>query len=260
MPSAWLGHAPFAYWLISVLKPRNVVELGVHSGFSYLTFCQAVRALQLDCTCSGIDTWRGDEHAGFYGDDVYDRLAADHLRYADFSQLIRSTFETALPEFADGSIDLLHIDGRHHYEDVRADFESWKPKLSSRAVVLFHDTNEPSFGVGKLWEELCEIYPHFEFLHSHGLGVLGYGSDGSLKLNQLFATSNIQSTSDSIRTMYERLGESVSDQQKIAELEQQLRLYGTSTSWRVTGPLRAASRWSQYVSDRAQVLIKAISG
>jgi hypothetical protein len=247
MPSAWLGHAPFAFWLMSVLKPRSVVELGVHTGFSYLSFCQAVRALDLDCTCSGIDTWLGDEHAGFYGDEVYCELAAANAENASFSRLVRSTFQDALSQIDDDSVDLLHIDGRHHYADVREDFESWIPKLSSRAIVLFHDTSVPRFGVGKLWDELCEEHPHFTFHHSHGLGVLGYGKNIPLKLKQLFWLANIPAMSESVRNAYERLGDAIANQQKVAELEQQLHSQRASTSWKITAPLRALSRGSRIV-------------
>jgi hypothetical protein len=44
--------------------------------------------------------------------------------------LIRSTFDDALGYFADGSLDLLHIDGRHLNNDVAHDFETWLPKLT----------------------------------------------------------------------------------------------------------------------------------
>ena len=45
--SAWLEHAPFGFWIVEALRPRMVVELGVHGGFSYSVFCQAVQRLHL---------------------------------------------------------------------------------------------------------------------------------------------------------------------------------------------------------------------
>src|SRR6202008_4311008 len=38
---SWLEHAPFAFWLVGALRPRVLVELGTHGGFSYFTLCQA---------------------------------------------------------------------------------------------------------------------------------------------------------------------------------------------------------------------------
>lgn len=245
LPSAWLGHAPFAYWLVNVLKPRRIVELGVHRGFSYLVFCQAVSRIGLDCVCRGVDTWQGDEHAGFYGNEVYEDLLKDHRRYDGFSRLIRSEFSAALSRFPDGSIDLLHVDGCHHYESVRRDFETWRPKLSSRAVVLFHDISVSAYGVAEFWKELRNDYPHFEFSHSHGLGVLGFGHDLPIKLMQLFATSMVAPASESVCTAYARLGASISDRQDAERLEQLVRAYETSTSWRMTSPFRVMARFVQ---------------
>jgi hypothetical protein len=127
-----------------------------------------------------VDTWKGDEHTGFYGDEVFQELSDVHdYRYRHFSRLVRSTFDEAVRHFDDGSIDLLHIDGLHTYEAVSQDFETWRPKLDATAIVLFHDTNvrERRFEVFKLWRELARDRPHFEFLHGHGLGVLGIGTD-----------------------------------------------------------------------------------
>ena len=96
-PSAWLGHVPFALWLVGAMKPRMIVELGVHTGNSYCAFLQAVHTLGLDTRCFGVDHWRGDEHAGHYGDEVYQELRAYHdVRYGTFSTLLRSSFEAAL--------------------------------------------------------------------------------------------------------------------------------------------------------------------
>jgi hypothetical protein len=72
--SAWLGHAPFAFWLMDVHRPRVVAELGAYRGFSYCCFCQAIERLGLNAKAYAIDTWKGDERAGFYGEDVFRTL------------------------------------------------------------------------------------------------------------------------------------------------------------------------------------------
>ncbi len=179
-PSAWISHIPFGMFLVEALRPRTIVELGTQSGVSYCAFCQAVRQLGQRTRCFAIDTWQGDAQTGPYGPEVFEDLKAHHdPRYVDFSTLIPQTFDEAASQFEDGSIDLLHIDGFHSYEDVKHDFETWLPKMSQRAVILLHDiaVRQEGYGVWRLWAEAKASYPNFEFEHGHGLGLLAIGKE-----------------------------------------------------------------------------------
>ncbi|TRX57395.1 class I SAM-dependent methyltransferase [Thalassomonas sp. M1454] len=177
---AWVGHIPFAYYLVAIMKPRKVVELGSFKGNSLSAFCQSVEENKLDSKVVGVDAWEGDLHMGTFPEEYYLELK-DFMdnHYPNFASLKKCYFDDAVTSFPDGSIDLLHIDGLHTYEAVKNDFETWLPKLSDKAVVLFHDTTvvKKDFGVIKYWSEISTMYPSFNFDFSHGLGVLAVGKN-----------------------------------------------------------------------------------
>jgi len=221
--SAWNGHIPFAGWIVEAARPRRLVELGTHSGVSYFAFCESVRELGLETECFAVDHWLGDEHAGFYGEQIYNavsRLNSEH--YQEFSRLIRSSFDEALEQFEDGSVDLLHIDGLHTYEAVKHDVESWMPKLSERGVLLLHDTNErkKDFGVYRVLSELGEKWPVFELTHEHGLGVVAVGAEAPAAVVDL--TNLTDDATRTVRTLYGNLGKRFSQQAELESLSSEL--------------------------------------
>ncbi|MFZ4524746.1 MAG: rhamnan synthesis F family protein [Chlorobium sp.] len=188
LPLGWIGHIPFAFWLTDNARPDVVVELGTHSGNSYFAFCQSVQEYRLPTKCFAVDTWQGDEHAGYYGEEIYaEVLAHNQQYYSKFSTLMKMKFDDARPYFSDGTIDLLHIDGLHTYQAVKHDFDCWLPKMSEKGIVLFHDTNvrEQEFGVWKLFDELSLVYPCISFDHSNGLGVVFTGKQQNETFKQL---------------------------------------------------------------------------
>jgi hypothetical protein len=175
-PLSWVGHIPFAATLVREIKPKLIVELGTHTGNSYFTFCQAVQENKYSALCYAVDTWQGEAHAGLYDESIFQKVDSyNKENYADFSYLLRTTFDAAAKQFSDNSIDLLHIDGLHTYEAVKSDYETWLPKVRNGGIILFHDIccRHDDFGVWKLWEEIKarNKYTH-EFTHSYGLGVL----------------------------------------------------------------------------------------
>jgi len=207
-PSSWVGHIPFAQWLVSTIKPSLYVELGVHTGNSYSAICECMKRSSINCQAYGIDTWLGDHQASFYPEEIYLELNKYNTEIlSGISHLIRSTFTDAVSQFQDNSIDILHIDGLHTYEAVKEDYLTWLPKMSKRGVILLHDTQvkEKDFGVWKLWSEVRDVYPSFEFEHSHGLGILLIGMNQPEKIVRLCNTENDEMTM--VRLIYSTLGE-----------------------------------------------------
>jgi len=215
----WAEHAPFARWIARTLKPQTFVELGSHWGFSYFAMMEALAEAGVEARGWAIDNWEGDIQNGFYSSEVFDAVSGHNAalnagRYADRSTLLRMTFEAARPGFGSGQVDLLHIDGLHTYEAVKADFEGWKDTLSARGVVLFHDTAVEGRGydVGRFWREVSKQYPSFEFTHGYGLGVLCVGPDVPEALLKLCAASKDPKATAEIRAHYARLGGAVGRQ------------------------------------------------
>jgi cephalosporin hydroxylase/archaellum component FlaC len=170
---SWSMHLPFAYDLMREVAPKVFVELGVKHGESYFSFCQSAAENKINVRCYGVDSWQGDVQTGKLDPKIQDEVAAHNWQYSSFSELKVMLFAKALGDFPDASIDLLHIDGTHTYSEVKADFESWLPKLSSNGIVLFHDVivRDRGFGVWKVWEEIAREDNSFLFEFGYGLGV-----------------------------------------------------------------------------------------
>jgi hypothetical protein len=256
VPSAWLGHGPFLRFLIREFKPKVMVELGVHNGFSYFVGCQTIQELNLETLAFAVDHWEGDSHAGKLDQKVFESVQDINLEYAHFSTLMRMSFETALLHFEDDSIELLHIDGFHTYESVKNDFDSWLPKMQKNGVILLHDIHvrRQDFGVFKLWNELKSKYQTLEFVGSHGLGViflgeirssgisrlLEYAKEGHISLLQGVFCSLGDEVVQNFGTAYQNSpqAEILRQQAKIESMEAALEAMINSKTWRFTSPVR----------------------
>lgn len=265
--SAWLGHGPFALWLVETMRPGTVVELGTHRGYSFFAFCQAMDDLGLPGAVHAVDTWQGDKHAGLYDDDVHRSVEAVVAKqFPETGRLHRMTFDAARPQFGEATVDILHIDGLHTYDAVRHDYENWRGTVREGGVILFHDTREmkEDFGVWKLWQELSATHPAFEFHHSHGLGILGVGDSFPEELAWLFALDPASEEAAKARSQFARLGEPLELVQthrrhidalerreakrigaletRIADMETRIADIEKSRSWRLTAPLRMGEK------------------
>lgn len=218
--SPWSGHRRFGYDLMANMKPQVVVELGSFYGCSMFAFAQAVKDLNLITTLWAVDLWEifDDFTKDDYKEDVYTSFCKvkDTCFSDEYLKMMKMSFDDAREHFEDKSIDILHIDGSHFYEDVKHDFETWRPKLKDNAIVLFHDIGDEIINGGIMgshvfWEELKKEYPmNIQFDFSCGLGVVFLGQEiyqeflknVNIGYYQKVNNSNDVQIKDDIRKMY----------------------------------------------------------
>lgn len=176
----WSGHRNFVYDFIAFFEPKTIVELGSHYGCSAFTFAQASKDFKLESEMYFIDTWEGDDFTKKYNNDVYSLFSETVEKFYSNQNInmLKMTFDEAVSKFEDHCIDVLHIDGSHHYDDVKRDFETWLPKVSQKGVIMLHDVSSDVvlgdiMGSHKFWLELKDKYKYtFEFDFSWGLGII----------------------------------------------------------------------------------------
>jgi glycosyltransferase involved in cell wall biosynthesis/predicted O-methyltransferase YrrM len=170
--TAWSGHRQFAEWLVSYMKPKVTVDLGVDWGFS--TFSLAIPRVG---HVYGIDNFVGDDYVGedhLRKKYQFVMTKREKLHLQDNVTIVEGDFNE-VAETWDRKIDILHIDGSHHYEDVKKDFETWSQFVNDDGVILMHDTcvethNDNEYGVKRFFEEID--LPKVTFTHCFGLGVV----------------------------------------------------------------------------------------
>ena len=290
-----IAHFPFMSWLVNATRPGIVVELGTLTGDSFFAFCQAIEQYRLPARCFAINTWDGGEHSGYYGEHLYRSvLERTEHRYGAFSSVMRMTYDQALDSFSDGSIDLFSIGGVQDYESLRHAFDSWLPKLSDTCIVLLHNIcgKERFSGLRELWGALSSQYRHIRFEHFSGLGVLFTGkrmneqmvalaNDWKIPekqgvIQRLFAMAGQRLAENARKERYEeRLSELrrrihglsltveqrnskiIQQQSVIDELSEKKHRMESSSSWRLTKPVR---KFSKSLRKRSRKLRSFVSG
>lgn len=180
--SAWIGHEKFALWLVNEMKPETIVELGVDEGFSTYYFSK----LNIG-KVYGIDSFEGDVHTGFK--NTYNQVTNMKDTYKlDNLELIKGYFNEVAKTW-DKKIDILHIDGRHYYQDIREDYTIWSQFVKDDGIILLHDTcvYYNNFGVYKFFDEIS--LPKLNFTHSYGLGIITKNINLLNKIKQVWFTS-----------------------------------------------------------------------
>lgn len=171
------------YDIVNLVKPKKILELGTYTGCSYFSFAQAVKDLDLPTKLIGVDTWRGDQHTGFYDNTIFQTFTSTRKTYFadDRFQIIRAKFNDAIKLIEDNSIDILLIDGLHTAEAVKEDYDNFLPKLTQNGIVLFHDTRVARFTLKEFWGDISSKFPSYNVPNQYGFGILAPKGDENFR-------------------------------------------------------------------------------
>lgn len=145
--------------LIYEVKPEICVELGVFGGSSIYPTASALKFLARGIVYA-IDSWKNSDCLEGYTSDNpnYQWWNKINLNYihdgfvkmlhnfglTSYCKVLRMTGEEALNQFADESIDILHIDGNHTENAALNDAKMYLPKVKKGGYIWFDDVNWPS--------------------------------------------------------------------------------------------------------------------
>lgn len=248
----WLEHVPFAFWLMEAARPRVVVELGAGPAVSYFAFCQAVERLELETRCFAVHPWPAAGGAGAPEAEAFEKIHAyNESQYARFSRLVRSEPQAAVHQFANGSIDLLHVsEGLATF--TADDLDGWLPKLSDRGVLLVHGTAKSEGAARRIVDRLRPEYRAFEFAHSNGLALVAIGTEQPDLLKFLWDAGQNDSAQRAVHEVFFRLGRACADSHAVVREKAQARRLGDAVArqQREVDLLRAELQQAQQSVER----------
>ncbi len=128
--------------LLSVL-PKNaiVAEIGVAEG----QFSNSILSLTDPIKLYLIDCWE-EQSFSIYPEyrpqptqDGYYELVKQKFGRDSRVEIIKEYSDKAAKVFPDNYFDWIYIDGNHVYEAIKADLESWLPKVKDGGIIAGHD-------------------------------------------------------------------------------------------------------------------------
>lgn len=165
--SAWIGIESILFSLIKEFDVRThvAVEFGVDEGYSLAALANYFGEVL------GVDHMAG---LGHDPDVIYPQLLETFKGFPNVRLLQASWEQFAKDYYAleiESTIDLIHIDMDHNYEQT---FAAGEWAVQHAPITIWHDTTSWPDGVGRACEDLADKYGlhYYNFEDCHGLGIL----------------------------------------------------------------------------------------
>lgn len=146
------------------LKPKLLIEIGTGEGGSHRLWMDAAPSdaeIILIDLASQAPQWKFESWKKWYKPNQKSVLFYDSQS--------RETFEQVSSYIGDRRVDFLFIDGDHHYDCVKRDFEWYGSLVRKGGLIVIHDTQfktSPEFGksVAEWWLEFAATHKVEEFV------------------------------------------------------------------------------------------------
>jgi len=189
----------------------------------------------------------GRTHGDFYRDSFASEIGAGAVT------VIEAESDAGISGLEDSSIDVFYIDGDHSYDAVRRDLAAAERKVRPDGYIILNDyilvdhlgATVP-YGV---------IYAAHEFMIQHNWGMQYFALQTSMFCDVVLRRKDFLRRPElmteemtAVRWFYERNKKVAATQDVMSKerenlaLRQEIQALRTSSSWRITAPLRAASR------------------
>jgi cephalosporin hydroxylase len=148
-------------------QPSAFVEIGALQGRSTCFLGVEILNAGKPCALHVVDPWAFPTPEK--GQELYEAFQRHVVAFAPILTVHRMPSVEAAVLFADSSVDVVWIDGDHHYEQVRADILAWWPKLRDGGFMGGDDWNmepvsravieqfAPNYILGHGWCESPEV-------------------------------------------------------------------------------------------------------
>jgi len=178
-PQGWNSNHPYLTDTIIRHRPQTIVEIGVWKGASVITMAKQIQTSEIDGVIIAVDTWLGSsEHwlrpdwfAGmsclFGHPQIYQKFMTNVIESGTENIVIPLPIDSinaaAILRAREIDIDMVHIDGGHHYDTVTLDLKAWWSLLRSGGVLVGDDYGMEWPEVKSAIDDFLSHTPHANF-------------------------------------------------------------------------------------------------
>jgi predicted O-methyltransferase YrrM len=141
-------------------KLKSIVEIGTYKGG---TLYMWLRLADPSATIIALDLKITDEAKK----QKKSKKKNQRLFFLEKDSHKQTTRQDVLDILGHQEIDLLYIDGDHHYKSVKRDWQIYSPLVKKGGVIIFHDVAHPNCQicqVNRLWNEIKSLHDHIEIV------------------------------------------------------------------------------------------------